>query len=124
MADDPIIIGLSGVTWLLTAETGGAIQSFQRHTSRTKLEVYDAAVGKTTGLVFHNPKADYTIEIIQTGVTGLALASPGVLLSLNSTVTGNGVTTGGIYTNDVQLRHSGQDFRRFTISATQYPAIN
>lgn len=124
MADDPIIIGLSGATWLLTAETGGAIQSFQRTTSRKKNEIYDAAVGKTTGLVFHDPRAEYSIELIQTGNTGLALASPGVVLALASTVTGNGVTTGGIYTNDVQLRHSGQDFRRLTVSATQYPAIS
>ena len=89
MVDDPIIIGLPGVTWLLTAESGGAIQSFERHTQRTKLPVYDASVGKTTGIVFHDPRAEYTIEIIQTGNLGLALASPGVVLTLNSTVTGN-----------------------------------
>lgn len=123
MADDPIIIGLQGATWLLTAETGGAIQSFERTTSRKKNEIYDASVGKTTGLVFHDPRAEYSIEIIQTSSAGLALASPGVALTLNSTVTGNGVTTGGIYVNDMRLRHSGQDFRRMTVSATQYPAI-
>src|SRR5690242_12265659 len=123
MADDPIIVGLSGVTWLLTGETGGAIQSYSREVTRKFNFVYDAGVGKTTGFVAHDPNAKYEIEIIQTGNTGLAAASPGVVITLNSTTAGNGVTTGGIYTESIRLRHSGEDFRRLTISAFQYPAI-
>ncbi len=123
MADEPIIIGLQGVTWLLSAEAGGAIQSYSRETSRTFLPVYDAGAGKTTGAVFHDPKAEYEIEIIQTSNSGLAVASPGIALTLSSTTSGNGVTTGGVYTKTTRIRHSGQDFRRLTVTACQYPAI-
>lgn len=123
MADDPIIVGLSGATWLLSAETGGAIQSYGRETTRKFIFVYDAGVGKTTGFCAHDPHATYEIEIIQTGATGLAAASPGVVITLNSTTSGNGVTTGGIYCQNFRIRHSGEDFRRCTISAIQYPAI-
>lgn len=123
MADEPILIGLPGVTWDLGAETGGAIQSYSRETSRKLLEVYDAGSGKTTGLVFHDPKAEYEIEIILTSASGLALASPGVALTLASLTSGNGVSTGGVYCKTVRRRHAGEDFLRLIITACQYPAI-
>jgi hypothetical protein len=107
----------------MTSETGGAIQSFSRSTERKFNFVYDAGVGYTTGFVAHDPKATYDIELILTGSTGVALASPGVTLSLANTTTGNGVAAGGVYTQTTALRHAAEDFRKFTVNAFQYPGI-
>ncbi len=63
-AQDPILVGLSGATWTMTAESGGAIQSYSRDTERKFNFVYDAGVGYTTGFVAHDPKATYSIELI------------------------------------------------------------
>lgn len=107
----------------MTAETGGAIQSYSRDTERKFNFVYDAGVGYTTGFVAHDPKATYSIELILTSGSGLAAASPGVVLTLANTTTGNGVASGGVYCQSTSLRHAAEDFRKFTISAFQYPGI-
>jgi hypothetical protein len=122
-AQDPILLNLSGATFLLTAESGGIIQSFSRNTDRQKIEVYDGAVGYTTGIVYHNPKATYNVRVITTAATGICAASPGVALTLANTTTGNGVAAGGIYTDTTALSHNGGSLREFTVTATQMPGV-
>lgn len=120
---DPILIGLSGATFLLTAETGGIIQSYSRRTQRQEIPVYNAAVGYTTGSVFHDPSANYTVRIITTGNTGVAAAAPGTALTLANTTSGNGVSSGGIYTTSTSLDHNGGALREFSAEAIQRPGI-
>jgi hypothetical protein len=119
----PILIGLTGATFLLTAETGGIIQSFQRNVESKKIAVYDGSVGATTGMVFHDPHATYTVKIITTGSTGLAAATPGATITLANTSSGNGVTTGGVYADSIQLSHDAEQLQTLTITAEQWPAI-
>ena len=119
-AVSPILIGLTGATFLLTAETGGLIQSFSRNTSSKNIDVYDAAVGYTVGHVFHDFVADYSIDLISTGTTGIAATSPGVSLTLANTTAGGGVDTGTIYTLSTGLAHSGEQLRRRTVTAKQW----
>lgn len=123
-ADDPILLNLTGATFLLSAETGGIIQSFSQSDSRKKLEVYDGASGKTTGLVYHDPRATFNVRIISTGTTGVAAASPGVALTLANAATTNGVATGGIYTDTVERGHQAGQLQEFTVTATQIPGIS
>jgi hypothetical protein len=122
-AQDPILINLTGATFLLTAESGGIIQSFSRNTSRTELPVYDGSVGYDTGVVFHNPVADYNVTVITTSSTGICAASPGVAYVLANLSTGNGVAAGGIYTLTTSISHSGGALRTFAITAKQRPGI-
>ena len=121
---DPILIGLAGAIFLLAAETGGIIQSFNRKTSRSKIDVYDGAAGADTGFVSHNPKGHYDVKIITTGNAGIMAAAPGVAVTLANVSTGNGVTSGGIYTDDTTLDHPGGQLQTFAITATQSPAIS
>ncbi len=124
MADAPILLGLSGALFLLVNEGGGMVQSFERDTERTEILVYDASLGYDTGLVSHNPVASYTVEIISTGNTGIMAAAPGVAVTLANITTGNGVTSGGIYTTGTKLSHPGGQLQRMTITAKQRPGIN
>jgi len=123
MADDPILLGLSGATFLITAESGGLVMSFSRQTSRKTIDVYDASVGKTTGRVFHDPSATYNVRLITTAGTGVPAASPGVALTLANATTGNGVSAGGIYTETTEVSHQSEQLREFTVTARQFPAI-
>ena len=122
-ADDPILLGLTGAVFLLTAETGGIIQSFSRKTTRKNIPVYDPTVGKTTGMVYHDPSASYDIKVITTGNNGVVVAAPGVAITLANVTTGNGVTSGGIYTSDTTLEHQGEQLQTFSFTATQHPGI-
>lgn len=119
-AASPILIGLSGATYLMTAETGGLIQNYTRGTGSKLIEVYDPTVGYTTGFVFHDFTADYNVEIITTGATGVAAASVGVALTLANTTTGGGVASGTIYTLNTNLTHTGENLRRWSVTAKQW----
>lgn len=119
-ASSPILIGLSGATYLLTTETGSLIQSYTRSTTSKLIEVYDPTVGYTTGLVFHDFTADYSIDTILTGSTGVAAASVGVALTLANTTAGGGVPSGTIYTLGTNLTHQGENLRRWAVTAKQW----
>lgn len=121
---DPILVGLSGATFLLTAETGGIIQAFSRNTDRQWIWVYDASVGYDIGFVSHNPAAHYNVRVIRNGNNGIPAASPGVALTLANTTTGNGVTAGGIYCEQPTLDHQGGQLREYTVTAIQKPGIS
>jgi hypothetical protein len=122
-AQDPILLNLTGATFLLTAESGGIIQSYSRKTSRSLITVYDGSVGYDTGEVYHNPVADYDVRVITTASTGFCAAAPGVALTLANVTTGNGVATGGIYTQSTSLDHTGGALREFSVTAHQKPGI-
>lgn len=119
-AASPILIGLSGATFLLTAETGSLIQNYTRSTTSKLLDVYDPTVGYTTGHVFHDFTADYNVDTILTGNTGVAAASVGVALTLANTDTGGGVDSGTIYTLNTTLMHSAEQLRRWAVTAKQW----
>ena len=118
-AGDPILIGLSGATFLLTAESGGRIQSFSRKVSSKLLEVYNAAVGYTDGLVFHDFMADYDVEVITTANSGIVAASVGAAYTLGNVTSGNGVAGGGTYVLSTNLSHPGEQLQRFSLTLRQ-----
>lgn len=104
----------------MTAETGGIIQTYTRSTGSKLIEVYDPTVGYSTGFVFHDFTADYNVEIITTGSTGVAAASVGVALTLAGVTAGGGVPSGTIYTLGTNLNHSGEQLRRWSVTAKQW----
>src|SRR4051812_29548115 len=100
-AGDPILINLSGATFLLTPETGVIIQSGDRTVDSKLKEVFNAAVGYTMGFVFFDFLATQDFTAIVNGSTGVAIAAPGVALSIANDLgigtAKNGVSAGGTY---------------------------
>lgn len=124
----PILQGLSGLVFLMTAESGIIIQNFDRQTGRTRDDVYDASVGYDIGFVGYNPTANYTISGRKNSGSGLGAAAPAVILTIAGTKFGNGVGTtaldaGGVYTNTVGLSHGERGFQSLSITAIQKPGI-
>lgn len=125
-AGDPIKLGAlatNGV-FLMTSETGIIINSFRRQISSKKLEFYDGALGYTSGIVYHDFVANYTIKGAANGSTGIMAASVGVVLSITNTSTGAGVGSGGIYTDSFEIDHNAEQLREVTVNATQRAAIS
>lgn len=120
---EPILNNLSGATFLLTAESGIIISSFDRNVGAETIFVYDHSVGYDVGSVYFNATANYTISGILNNTSGIAAASPGITLVLSNTTTGNGVDDGGVYTDTIGTSHGEKALRSISVSATQKAGI-
>ena len=119
-AKAPLLINPAGAIFLLQAEAGGIIQNYDRSTTSKLLEIYNPTSGYTDGFVFHDFTADYQLELILTGTTGVAAASVGTALTLANTSTGGGVDSGDILTLQTRLTHQGENLRRWAVTAKQW----
>lgn len=124
-AGDPIKLGAlaSNGVFLMTSESGVIINSFRRRVDSKKLEFYDGSQGKTTGIVYHDFVAHYTLKGAVNGASGLMAATVGAVQSIGNTSTGQGVTGGGIYPDSLELDHQPQQLREISMEATQRDAI-
>lgn len=114
-----ITIGTTGATWGLTAETGVLVQTVSNKTSREKNEVRDE-VGDISLVAYYNPLRKIAVTAVVVGTTGIAAAAPGVALTVANIGTANGVTTGGVYTDDVDVSGENVGFKKISVNATQY----
>ena len=114
-----ITIGTSGATWGLTAETGLLVQTVSNKTSREKNEVRDG-VGDFALVAFYNPLRKITVNGVIVGASGIAVAAPGVALTIANLGVTNGVSTGGVFTDDVEIAGGNTEFKKITVNATQY----
>ena len=115
-----ITIGTTGATWGLTAETGVLVQTFSQKMNREKNEVRNE-IGDFALVSYYNPLGKVSFSAVVAGTTGVAAAAPGVALTLANIVTGaNGATTGGVYTDDVEIAKGNTEFKKITGTATQY----
>lgn len=117
-------IGSAGVMWGLTAETGILCQSFTAKTSREKNQVRNAE-GEFVAVAFYNALQTISVAGVMTGPaqSGVGAAAPGAILTFVNTAITNGVTTGGIFVDDVEVSKSNTEFKKITVNATQYPLI-
>ena len=114
-----ITIGTTGATWGLTAETGLLVQTTTDKVSREKNEVRDEQ-GDFALVAFYNPLRKMTVTGVIVGATGIAAAAPGVALTIANAGVTNGITTGGVYCDDVELAGGNTEFRKITANATRY----
>jgi hypothetical protein len=112
-------IGTIGATWGLTAETGILVQTVSNKTSREKNEVRDEQ-GDFALIAFYNPLRKIAVSGVIVGSTGIAAAAPGVALTIANIGSGNGVATGGVYTDDVDITAGNTEFKKIAVNATQY----
>jgi hypothetical protein len=114
-----ITIGTTGATWGLTAETGIIVQTTSDKTNREKNEVRNEQ-GDISLVAYYNPLRKLTVSGVIVGSTGIAAAAPGVALTVANKGTTNGVTTGGVFCDDVELAGTNTEFKKITANATQY----
>jgi hypothetical protein len=112
----------TSVVFGCTAETGILINSFARTSSREKAEVTDND-GDVVAVSYFKPMAPFSISGIVNGTTGVAAAAPGVALTLNSTTSGNGVTTGKLCVDTVTINRTSEAFNDISVDGVQYPEL-
>lgn len=115
-------IGTTGLFWGITAESGVLLQSYERKISRDKKEVKNES-GEVSGLSYYNIRASYSFDAFTTGSSGLAAIAPGSAYSFANSVSGNGVTAGSVYIDEVTVNRTNEDFQKISGSASQYPLI-
>jgi hypothetical protein len=112
----------TSVVFGCTAETGILISSFSRTSSREKAEVTDND-GDVVAVSYFKPMAPFSISGIVNGSTGVAAAAPGVALTINSTTSGNGVTTGKLCVDTVTINRTSEAFNDISVDGVQYPEL-
>jgi hypothetical protein len=112
----------ASVVFGCTAETGILINSYSRTTSREKAEVTDND-GDVLAVAYYKPNATISIAGTLNGTTFAAAAAPGVALTINSSVSGNGVTAGRLLIDSVTVNQTSEGFADISLEGTQYPDI-
>ena len=124
MSTSATVIGITGATWGLTAESGIIVQTFSSKDTREKNAVKDN-IGNTVLVSFFDPKQTISINgVIISTSTGVGAAKPGVSLVVANFNTTNGLTTGGVYVDDVDISGAGSEFKKITANATAYGNIS
>lgn len=112
----------ASVVFGCTAETGIIINNFTYTTQREKAEVTDED-GDVVAVSYYKPTATISIEGVLNGTTGVAAAAPGVALTLASTTSGNGITSGSILVDSTTRTQTNEAFANFATEATKYPLL-
>jgi len=112
----------TSVVFGCSAETGILINSFSRQVSREKSEIMDND-GDVVAVSYYKPTASITIEGTINGTTGIAGAAPGVALTIASTASGSGITSGSIIVDSATRNETSEGFATFSVAATQYPLL-
>jgi len=113
----------AAVVFGCTAETGIIINSFTRTTTREKAELANDQ-GDVVAVAYYKPMANVTIEGFANGLTtGIGLAAPGVVLTINNTTSANGITAGKVIVDSTTRTQTSEAFASFSVEATQYPLL-
>jgi hypothetical protein len=109
-------IGTANLTFGITAETGGLVQSFSEVRNIEKQEVRNN-VGEITGVAFYNPTTAYSFSLTTT--TAFSATSAGSAISIANATT----STGSTRIDSLTINKSNDGFVTVDISATGYPNV-
>lgn len=112
----------TAVVFGATAETGIIINSYSRSVTREKAEITDND-GDVVAVSYYKPTAAISIAGTLNGTTGVAAAAPGVALTINSTISGSGITGGKVIVDSVTVNQTSEAFQDIAVEATQYPDL-
>lgn len=120
---NPTLQGLSGLEFLMTAETGMIISSRTYTASGTREDVYDASLGYDVGFVEFNFQLEGSVTGKYSANSGPGAAIPGAAVTLGNSTSYNGITSGGVYCTTVTGNHGEKGFREVTCNFLKKPGI-
>jgi len=109
-------IGTANLTFGITTETGGLVQSFSEVRNVEKQEVRNNQ-GEITGVAFYNPTTAYSLSIITT--SAFSTTSAGAAISIANAAQSTGATR----IDSLTINKSNDGFVTVDISATGYPSV-
>ena len=113
-----ISLGLAGLSFGLSAETGGKIQNLEVRVSRKKATVIDED-GDTVAATYFDPTEELSFEFNPTGSTGIAASSPGVAVTVANYTPAAGI----IITEEVTTTRANNDYKKVAVKAIVHPLI-
>lgn len=119
----PITYGLTGLVFGALAENGVVVQTVSATADSRVKEILDN-FGNIIGVGSYAFKRDYRIDtVFLAGNAGLAAASVGSSITISNALNTNGVSGGVYVVKSVAENLSNEDFIKFDVNITQYPAI-
>jgi len=109
-------IGTANLTFGISAETGGLVQSFSEVRNVEKQEVRNNQ-GEITGVAFYNPTTAYSLSITTT--SAFSTTSAGAAISIANAAQATGATR----IDSLTINKSNDGFVTVDISATGYPNV-
>ena len=107
-------VGVQGLVFGITAETGGLVQSFTETRNVERAEVRNAS-GEVVGVGIYNPTDTFAFS---TTITGAYATTAGAVL----TTLANATSTGGkIVVDNVTVNRTSEGFVTVDVSATRFP---
>jgi len=107
-------VGVQGLVFGITAETGGLVQSFTETRNVERAEVRNAS-GEVVGVGIYNPTDTFAFS---TTITGAYATTAGAVL----TTLANATSTGGkIIVDSVTVNRASDGFVTVDVSATRFP---
>jgi len=111
-----VTIGQSNLTFGITTETGGLVQSFSEARNVEKNEVRNN-VGDIVGIAYFNATTAYSLSLTTT--TAFTTTSAGGAISIANAAQ----TTGSTRIDSITINKSNDGFVTVDISATGYPNV-
>lgn len=108
-------IGQAGLTFGLTAETIGLVQSFSETRNVEKNEVRDNA-GDIKAVAYFNPTTAYSLSVAITGNTSITVGGAFAMA--------NAATAGTLRVDSLTINKSNDAFVTLDVSATGYPNVS
>jgi hypothetical protein len=110
-------IGTSGLSFGITAESGGLVQSFTEARNIQRAEVRNAS-GEVVGAAMYNPTDTFTFT---TTITGAYATTAGAVI----TTLANATSTGGkMIIDSVTTNKSSDGFVTVNVSVTRFPNMS
>jgi hypothetical protein len=110
-------VGVQGLVFGITAETGGLVQSFTETRNVERAEVRNQS-GEVVGAAMYNPTDTFAFS---TTITGSYATTAGAVL----TTLANAASTGGkIIVDSVTVNKASDGFVTVDVSATRFPNMS
>jgi len=114
-----VTIGKTGLSWGLTDETIGVVQSFSETRNIEKNELKNRE-GETVGVAYYNSTTAYSLSFAAVS-NGVYNGAPGTALAALANATSFNTTSGRI--DSITINKSNDSFVTVDITATGYPQL-
>jgi hypothetical protein len=111
------LLGTSGLSFGITAESGGLVQSFSETRNIQRAEARNGS-GEVVGLSLYNPTKSYSYTFLTTA--SMSTAAGAVL----SSIANASDVTGKVVVDSVSISKTADGYQTASINATQFPNVS
>lgn len=111
------LLGTSGLSFGITAESGGLVQSFSETRNIQRAEARNGS-GEVVGLSMYNPTKSFSYTLLTTAT--MSTAAGATLTSIANASD----TSGKVVVDSITISKSSDGWQTASINATQFPNVS